>query len=228
MNGIIDSKCSRCELVKPAAEFSKCSARWNKLQAYCRSCASSKYKNYSAENRADIAARMKKYISENKKAVTTQRKEYYIETRDQRIAYSQAWEEKNKERANARRAKYRIEAKDRIKESARKSKQKHRQTGIDYARHYRKTNGAKIRKFHANRRAAKLRAMVAWANMDAISKIYRQAHALSKIMKMKYEVDHIVPLRSKIVCGLHCEANLQVLTKIDNMKKGNRSWPDMP
>ena len=40
-------------------------------------------------------------------------------------------------------------------------------------------------------------------------------------------VDNIVPLKSAIVCGLHWEGNLQLLTSVENIKKGNRTWPDM-
>lgn len=35
-------------------------------------------------------------------------------------------------------------------------------------------------------------------------------------------------LKGKFVCGLHCEANLQVITKSENSKKHNSYWPDMP
>jgi hypothetical protein len=45
---------------------------------------------------------------------------------------------------------------------------------------------------------------------------------------VEHDVDHIAPRRSKLVCGLHCEANLQVLTGAENCTKTNLHWPDVP
>ncbi|HEX4608225.1 MAG TPA: hypothetical protein VH092_08465 [Urbifossiella sp.] len=61
-----------------------------------------------------------------------------------------------------------------------------------------------------------------WADLDAIKSIYQDANRLG------LTVDHIVPLVSKLVCGLHCEANLQLITFEENLRKSNRFWPDMP
>lgn len=43
-------------------------------------------------------------------------------------------------------------------------------------------------------------------------------------------VDHIIPLNAPNVCGLHCEFNLQLLTKEANIKKSNyyNDWPEYP
>lgn len=45
---------------------------------------------------------------------------------------------------------------------------------------------------------------------------------------IQHSVDHIVPLRHPLVCGLHCPANLRVAPLAENQAKGNRWWPDMP
>jgi len=80
----------------------------------------------------------------------------------------------------------------------------------------------------ARRRAAKRLADVDWADRFIIKEIYHLAILRTKATGVKHEVDHIVPLQSKYVCGLHCEANLRVIPKSVNISKGNRIWPDMP
>lgn len=89
-------------------------------------------------------------------------------------------------------------------------------------------NRAKIRARNAERRAAKLCATPLWADKKKIEAFYETAQGLSMLLGEWYHVDHIVPLSSNLVCGLHCDANLQVCLGTDNIIKGNRWWPDMP
>lgn len=80
----------------------------------------------------------------------------------------------------------------------------------------------------AARRASRQMATPSWADEAAIHSVYRWAGLLSKQSGKKYEVDHIVPLKSDFVCGLHVQHNLQILPKSENVSKLNRRWPDMP
>lgn len=70
--------------------------------------------------------------------------------------------------------------------------------------------------------------MPAWANRALITDIYELARIYTEALGRPFHVDHTVPLRSKLVCGLHTEANLQILPGAENIAKGNRRWPDMP
>lgn len=54
-----------------------------------------------------------------------------------------------------------------------------------------------------------------------ILQMYRLKRKLSKLLGVDYEVDHIVPLQGKNVCGLHVPWNLQLLEKSLNRSKGN-------
>lgn len=77
-------------------------------------------------------------------------------------------------------------------------------------------------------RAAKLKATPAWRDDAKIAEFYTAANFLGMVTGDWYHVDHIVPLNSKTVCGLHNEFNLQVLPGVENMRKGNRTWPGKP
>lgn len=79
----------------------------------------------------------------------------------------------------------------------------------------------------ARRELDKLVATPPWADRREIARIYREARQRSTIMR-RYEVDHIVPLKHPLVCGLHCEANLQILEAQENANKSNLWWPGMP
>jgi 5-methylcytosine-specific restriction endonuclease McrA len=72
------------------------------------------------------------------------------------------------------------------------------------------------------RHTCKLQATPSWADLDGIEDVYLEAEY------MQMEVDHIVPLQSNLVCGLHVWDNLQLLTKSENCQKKNHYWPDMP
>ncbi len=97
-----------------------------------------------------------------------------------------------------------------------KNKVKHNASGLSWQ----KENPDKSAAKSARRRAHKLEATPKWLTREhktAIMGFYGRAQVLG------LEVDHIVPLKGKTVCGLHVPWNLQFLTRSENAKKGN-SW----
>ena len=78
------------------------------------------------------------------------------------------------------------------------------------------------------RQAMKLKATPKWADQFIMNEAYHLAVLRTKVTGIKWHVDHIVPLKSKIVCGFHTHTNLQVIPASQNLKKNNRFWPNMP
>lgn len=77
----------------------------------------------------------------------------------------------------------------------------------------------------AERRASKLNATPCWLSthhQQEIKDMYWLARDLSRVSEDIYEVDHIVPLKGKYVCGLHVPWNLQVLPQDLNRRKSNK------
>jgi len=79
--------------------------------------------------------------------------------------------------------------------------------------YYIKTNATKAA-YNATRVAELSSRVPAWANRDLIKDIYNNCPT-------GYHVDHIIPLRGKLVSGLHVENNLQYLSAKDNILKSN-------
>lgn len=76
------------------------------------------------------------------------------------------------------------------------------------------------REKHARRYASKTQSVPSWADKELIQDMYAEA------IYNGMQVDHIVPIRSKKVCGLHWEGNMQLLNKSENASKGNHYWPN--
>lgn len=135
------------------------------------------------------------------------------ENKERRLEISRKYDAKNREQKRVMSKKYRLQNKEII---AQKQKERKRIQREVYNR------------AEAKRSASKFKATVLWANDFYISEIYHLAKVRSESSKDLWHVDHIVPLNSSLVCGLHNEFNLQVISARQNIIKGNREWPDMP
>ena len=81
---------------------------------------------------------------------------------------------------------------------------------------------AERNQYKSARRVTERKAIPGWSEKQLIKVVYQKAKQLGMT------VDHVVPLKSELVCGLHVWSNLQLLDRAMNTSKHNRYWPDMP
>ena len=94
-----------------------------------------------------------------------------------------------------------------------------------YQKTYRKLYPEKVNAHAMARYTACTKSTPKWltsAQKEEIEKFYWLAKDCGTTSGQSYQVDHIVPLRGKTVCGLHVPWNLQVLPADINQSKGNR------
>jgi len=198
--------CSRCKEEKPRGEFSIASNAKDGLQRWCMPCmrqvALNNYRKdperkreYSRKYRADRPEWAKMKNAEYRKL----HPEYFKEKKRQY----------DKERPHLRQA------------QKRRHHERHAEKIRARVAEWKKKNPHLVVAQIAKRDADQLRATPKWADLTKIAEFYRQAKLLSE-SGTKYHVDHIVPLRSKLVCGLHVEHNLRVTTAEENLRKRNR------
>lgn len=164
-----------------------------------------------------------------------------------RTAYTRQWEEQNKERRRAEKKKWQQDNREKVKqktaerrkadpdlalkreaERREKNREEIRANQRAYAARVREKLGAPVRQ---KRNALLLRATPQWLTaIEKAAMVCTQASAvmLSATTGELHCVDHIIPLDSPEVCGLHVPWNLQVTSKSKNSSKGNRNWPDRP
>lgn len=73
--------------------------------------------------------------------------------------------------------------------------------------------------------ARKYEARPRWADVDAIASIYAECARITRVSGVPHEVDHIIPLLGRGVCGLHVEANLRIVPRHVNRRKSNKLEP---
>lgn len=142
--------------------------------------------------------------------------------------YKTAWYEKNAESERQKAMKYHYDNyeknKQRIIKSVSEWQKNNREKYRKIAKKcYEKTKHKKFA-WQALARAAKRNAVPKWINeelKEEIQKFYVEARLKTRETGTKYEVDHIVPLMGKTVCGLHVPWNLRVITQFENRSKRN-------
>lgn len=91
-------------------------------------------------------------------------------------------------------------------------------------KYYAKNKASYLANFY-KREANISRATPSWLSDEMkkeILSIYRTREVLSEQTGILHHVDHIVPIKSDIVCGLNVPWNLRVITAEENLRKSNK------
>jgi hypothetical protein len=205
-----EKTCPACKQTLSREMFS--TRKSGALQSYCKACSSAKGREWAKANRARATDNAKAWENAmREKGTLTKYKpsENAIKAQSERNK-KRYWAEPEKARS-ARRAYY-LTNKDaeakRYKDWA--SANRHKRTASQMLRD-----------------ASKKNATPPWSKADDIARVYAVCDRVTKRTGITHHVDHIVPLVSDKVCGLHVFHNLAVVTAKENQSKSNRMWPGM-
>lgn len=222
--------CTQCGLSKDESEFGVHRCRPDGRRGKCKVCnrvyaAAMKSRPGETEKSQEY---MKNYYSENAEKMKERTRTWALDNPERKKAMDAAYVAQNPERIAENLRNWRASNKDRRNATARAwyaaDVEKHRAEKAAEV----KRNSQRHAAYQAKRRAGKLRATPVWANQFYISEAYHLAKLRTEMTGFEWHVDHLVPLKSKYVCGLHVEYNLSVIPGSENIAKGNRYWPDRP
>jgi len=201
--------CTKCGVEKPSSDFGKRSNRKSGLQAHCKLCTA----NYRNKNRARLNEHAREYI-----------KRPDVDTR--RSDYKKSYYQENREAILEQKRQH--HQRDDVAAQRRSYRERKRESLAEARRRWRMENPSAAASQVARRRAARKRAIPSWADEKKMRPYYAIASFLSAHFGVPWHVDHVVPLQSPLVCGLHTQINLTFMPAAWNQAKHNKHWPDMP
>jgi len=188
-------QCSKCGEEKPLTEYYKQKSNKDGLYTYCKSCKYNQQRQWFNKNREENLEYHVRYRQENKEKMDAQITEWHRENSEKSIEYRRAWKDRNRERVRKEHAEY---------------KRKNRDKGARWA---------------AKRRANLLKAS-GYGNEELNELVLQEAYTVAKerteATGVQHDVDHIIPLQGRNACGFHCWNNVQVIPRMENLKKANK------
>lgn len=137
----------------------------------------------------------------------------------------QNWQKNNVDKQLDQRRRYYEQNREQILSRNSSYQSTHREKLLRYRNQWLIQNPHLTRVYSSKRRASQRQRLPAWfGELDQL--VAQEAADLARIRSeqtgFEWHVDHMVPLRSKKACGLHCAANLQVIPARINLAKNNR------
>lgn len=200
-------ECRKCRELKTLDSFHVLSKARDGRQYVCKDCACARTRQWNADNKEHASASSQKYYQKNKERTLVKNKQWVLKNPERALSFGRKYRAGNTEKESERAKRYRSLHTEALKESTR--------------RYHTENPGLKAA-WDADRRAQKKSAMPPWVDRTAIAAVYREARKRTEETGIQWHVDHIVPLKNELVCGLHVAHNLQIITGTENMSKHNK------
>lgn len=213
--------CTKCNTEKPITEFGKRTKSKDGLHFRCKSCRYEEGVLYRSRNKEKESKRQREWERNNPEKVHAKNKRWRMANRESQIERAIDWQKKNEERNRENQRQWRKNNPTLIKEYKTNEYVRNAESIKERGKRYRQLNPEKESFWSAAKRARKRMACPKWADKKKIKEIYRRAKELSMKSGVTYHVDHVIPLKSKVVCGLHVHDNLQIITAKENLEKKN-------
>lgn len=196
------------------------------LRDDCVECLKARKRIWAARNAHHASAKSRKWYAENRERAQETRANWRERNADRVRDNVAAYQAANKEKLEAAAKVWRSSNRDRVNGYAARYRSENKEAFLRAGSEWRARNRHLVNAKKARREASKLKATPAWADQKKIAAIYAEAARITAETCILHHVDHIIPLVSKLVCGLHVETNLQILPASMNQSKSNRTWPD--
>jgi len=198
------------------------------LSTACCKCVSERATCYAKMNPTVRAAAARRYNQKNPEKGRAQSYKWRASHPDRWKAICLKSYQNNREANVARAQDYRNANGEQIRRRFRAAYAANPEPKLRTVKRWSANNPGSIAARDLRRRASRAQAMPTWLTKEQrkeINQFYKEARRLTRITGIDYHVDHVYPLKSEISCGLHVPWNLQIITAVENMRKGNKS-PD--
>jgi hypothetical protein len=165
---------------------------------------------------------MREYRRDKAEHIAITTRAYRVENAESTRETQRTYQQKNRKKLSQNRKEYRRKNAQHIRAVQATYRHTNKERRNEYYRVWRSKNSAQVTHHISLRRTRKVQATPKWVDLSSILAVYIEAKRLTKETGVQYHVDHIVPLKSPVVCGLHVPWNLQIIPAAENLKKHNR------
>jgi len=199
---VANGECLECATKERNLNQQRRSERF--LQKHGKEYAKQKSKQHYIKHKEEYITRARVWNDENKNAVKAMQRDWRARNTDYMQQYLSRWWKNNPHKARE----YQVKS----------------YTAVARQNWYKSNKG--LKNFYTRMRQSAIKqATPTWARLQDIKNIYILAGLMTQLRGEEYHVDHIVPIKGKGVCGLHVPWNLQIISKQENLRKGNKHQP---